>query len=101
MSLQTSQVSFLQCSILKTIDNYLKVTVVIKKCVLVGLFGIHIIISAESKSPLTTIKEEETMALSNLFGWGKKEAPASACGAGDKPEEKSTACGSACGAGDK
>lgn len=60
------------------------------------------------------------MALSNLFGWNKKEesAPAAACGsacgagdkpaetpdacgAGDKPEEKPTACGSACGAGDK
>ncbi len=47
------------------------------------------------------------MALSNLFGWNKKmeAAPASACGsacgAGDKPEEKPAACGSACGAGDK
>lgn len=47
------------------------------------------------------------MALSNLFGWNKKEeaAPAAACGtacgAGDKPKEKPTACGSACGAGDK
>lgn len=47
------------------------------------------------------------MALSNLFGWNKKmeTAPAaacgSACGAGDKPEEKPAACGSACGAGDK
>ena len=47
------------------------------------------------------------MALSNLFGWSKKnaEAPAAACGtacgAGDQPEQKPTACGSACGAGDK
>ena len=43
------------------------------------------------------------MALSNLFGWAKKsdEAVASACGAGDQPEEKPAACGSACGAGDK
>lgn len=43
------------------------------------------------------------MALSNLFGWAQKngEAAASACGAGDKPEEKPAACGSACGAGDK
>ena len=47
------------------------------------------------------------MALSNLFHWTKKNeeaAPAacgSACGAGDKPEEKPAACGSACGAGDK
>lgn len=41
------------------------------------------------------------MALSNLFGWGKKKAetPVSACGASDKPEEKPAACGSACGAG--
>ena len=43
------------------------------------------------------------MALSNLFGWGQKayHAAASACGAGDKPDEKPAACGSACGAGDK
>lgn len=44
------------------------------------------------------------MALSNLFGWNKKAeatAPATACGAGDKPAEKPVACGSACGAGDK
>ena len=47
------------------------------------------------------------MALSNLFGWHRKmeTAPAaacgSACGAGDKPEEKPAACGSACGAGDQ
>ena len=43
------------------------------------------------------------MALSNLFGWNKKmeETPAAACGAADKPEEKTAACGSACGAADK
>ena len=47
------------------------------------------------------------MALSNLFGWAQKNGEAaasdcgSACGAGDKPEEKPAACGSACGAGDK
>ena len=53
------------------------------------------------------------MALSNLFGWGKKNAmaPASACGASDKPAacgggDKPAACGAsdkpaACGAGDK
>ena len=47
------------------------------------------------------------MALSNLFGWTKKmenteeAACGTACGAGDKPEEKPAACGSACGAGDK
>ena len=44
------------------------------------------------------------MALSNLFGWNNKaeaSAPATACGAGDKPTEKPAACGSACGAGDK
>ena len=60
------------------------------------------------------------MALSNLFGWSKKDdtAPAAACGsacgagdkpagapaacgAADKPKEKPAACGSACSAGDK
>ena len=56
------------------------------------------------------------MALSDLFGWNKKQAAApcvAACGASDKPaeapaacgaaapEEKPAACGSACGAGDK
>ena len=48
------------------------------------------------------------MALSNLFGWTKKTentaaaaACGTACGAGDKPEEKPVACGSACGTGDK
>ena len=44
------------------------------------------------------------MALKNLFGWNNKTVRAavpSACGAGDKPAEKPTACGSACGAGDK
>lgn len=33
------------------------------------------------------------MALSDLFGWGKKAMPVSACGAADKPEEKPAACG--------
>ena len=56
------------------------------------------------------------MALSDLFGWNKKAASApatacgaadkpaacgSACGAADKPADKPAACGSACGAGDK
>ena len=43
------------------------------------------------------------MALSNLFGGKNKAeaAPATACGADDKPAEKPAACGSACGAGDK
>lgn len=47
------------------------------------------------------------MALSNLSEWNKEQgavptsACGSACGAGDKPEEKPAACGSACGAGDK
>lgn len=40
------------------------------------------------------------MALSNLIGWNEKSAT-SACGAGEKPEEKPAACGSACGAGEK
>ncbi len=43
------------------------------------------------------------MALSNLSAWSNAEAAtlSSACGAGDKPEEKPAACGTACGAGDK
>jgi len=75
--------------------------------------------SAEGENLLTHIKEDTIMALSNLFGWGKKKeeekaAPAAACGAADKPAEapaacgaaekpaeKPAACGSACGAGDK
>ena len=47
------------------------------------------------------------MALSNIFGWNRKEdsktgaACGTACGAGDKPEKKPAACGTACGASDK
>ena len=47
------------------------------------------------------------MALSDLFGWTKKKentaaaACGTACGAGDRTEEKTAACGSAYGAGDK
>lgn len=56
------------------------------------------------------------MSLLNLFGWSKKAetqtsaACGTACGAGDKPEEKPAACGAgdkpeekpaACGASDK
>ena len=46
------------------------------------------------------------MALSNIFGWDKKdgeqtsEACGTACGAGDAPTEKPAACGTACGASD-
>ena len=49
------------------------------------------------------ISEVNIMALSNLFGWNKKEAAkaTAACGAGDKPAEQPAACGSACGADDK
>ncbi len=70
---------------------------------------------SRGKTTLTTIKEEMIMALSNLFGWGKKESPESACGAAekpaacgaaDKPAEAPAACGAAdapaaCGAADK
>ncbi len=62
------------------------------------------IISTGGKKPTEYILEVTIMALSNLFGWNKKaeaSAPATACGAGDKPAEKPAACGSACGAGDK
>lgn len=44
------------------------------------------------------------MALSNLSDCTEGKAASAcgtACGAGDKPEEKPAACGSACGAGDK
>ena len=43
------------------------------------------------------------MALLNIFGWNEKEKKqaGTACGAGDKPEEKPSACGTACGAGDR
>ncbi len=46
------------------------------------------------------------MALSNIFGWNKKEAQpgaacGTACGAADTPDEKPAACGTACGASDK
>ncbi len=62
--------------------------------------------AAEGKTTLTDSKEEMIMALSNLFGWGRQEAPESACGAADKPAETPAACGAAeapaaCGAGDK
>lgn len=44
-----------------------------------------------------------SMALLNIFGWNEKEKKqaGTACGAGDKPEEKPAACGTACGAGDR
>lgn len=52
------------------------------------------------------------MALANLAEWNEEKKVAtwaqpnvsacgSACGAGDKLEEKPAACGSACGAGDE
>ena len=47
------------------------------------------------------------MALSNIFGWNRKEsekaeaACGTACGAAGKPEEKPAACGTACGAAGK
>lgn len=62
------------------------------------------IVSTGGKKPTEYDLEVTIMALSNLFGWNKKaeaSAPATACGAGDKPAEKPAACGSACGAGDK
>ena len=61
-------------------------------------------ISTEGETPTEYDLEVTIMALSNLFGWNKKAeatAPATACGAGDKPAEKPAACGSACGASDK
>lgn len=65
-------------------------------------------ISTEDETSTEYDLEVTIMALSNLFGWNKKAettAPATACGAGDKPAdkpaEKPAACGTACGAGDK
>ncbi|KIR03661.1 hypothetical protein P261_02476 [Lachnospiraceae bacterium TWA4] len=45
------------------------------------------------------------MGLDKLAGWNNQEtgtvaACGTACGTGDKPEEKPAACGTACGAGD-
>ena len=100
--------------------NYLqKGNYLIKKCVLVDENGVSYNVIADKKSDI--FKEEITMALSDLFGWGKKEeentAPAAACGAAeeapaacgaaDAPEEAPVACGAAdeapaaCGAADK
>lgn len=53
----------------------------------------------EQNRTLNTKMEVKTMALSNLFGWNKKqeESPAAACGTAcgtsDKPAEKPAACG--------
>ena len=59
-------------------------------------------ISTEGEAPTEYDLEVTIMALSNLVEWNNAEAaPATACGAGDKPAEKPAACGSACGAGDK
>lgn len=79
---------------------------VIKKCVLFSMIAVRYNTDKEQEM-FQNKMEVIIMALSNLFGWTEKNeaapAPAcgSACGAGDKPEEKPAACGSACGAGDK
>ena len=89
--------------------NYLqKGNYLIKKCVLVDENGVSYNVIADKKSDI--FKEEITMALSDLFGWGKKEeentAPAAACGAVEEPAEAPAACGAAeeapaaCGAAD-
>lgn len=42
------------------------------------------------------------MALSNLYDWNTEENKQNtSCGASDKPDEKTAACGTACGASDK
>ncbi len=71
-----------------------------------GFFPAVMIKQAENKITLTINKEDMIMALNNLFGWGKKNSPESACGAADKPVETPAACGAAeapaaCGAADK
>ena len=81
---------------------------VIKKCVLFFFAaGFYNTVRGTNNIPQIKKTEVTIMALSNLFGWAQKNGEAaasacgSACGAGDKPEEKPAACGSACGAGDK
>ncbi|MFQ7727499.1 MAG: ACGX-repeat peptide, partial [Ruthenibacterium lactatiformans] len=69
--------------------------------------GFYNTVRGTNNIPQIKKTEVTIMALSNLFGWAQKNGEAaasacgSACGAGDKPEEKPAACGSACGAGDK
>ena len=99
-------------------------------CVLVEAENVPIMETTGGGQLSESIKEDMTMALSDLAGWaqdkaasacgtacgaaeklaacgsacgaaGKPEEKPAACGAADKPEEKPAACGAACGAGDK
>ena len=75
---------------------------VIKKCVLVGTNWARYTENRDQETPdflKEKYKEELIMGLKNLFGWSSKtdenasSACGSACGAGDKPAEPSSACG--------
>ena len=115
------------------VDGLQKGAYVIKKCVLVNRLLPGYIIDTDSNGAFCepNVKEEITMALSNIAGWAEEnktaaacgtacgasdkpaETPATcgaadkpaetpaACGAADKPQEKPAACGTACGASDK
>ena len=98
-------------------NSYKNVRIPIKKCVLVRRKNIRTMIDTGGEKLPESIKEDTTMALSNLAGWtedkaasacgaacGASDKPAEtpvACGAADKLEEKPAACGTACGADDK
>ena len=96
---------FLSPKNLRIRKGYKKVRIPIKMCVLVREEKSNTIENNREINTFLNIKTEvKIMALSNLFGWNKKEAASacgSACGAADKPEEKPAACGAACGAADK
>ncbi len=73
-------------------------------CVLVGCENVPIMETTGGGQLSESIKEDMTMALSDLAGWAQDKAASAcgtACGAADKPEEKPAACGTACGAAGK
>jgi len=98
------------------VDGLQKGAYVIKKCVLVNRLLPGYIIGTDSNGAFCepNVKEEITMALSNIAGWAEENKTAAACGtacgASDKPTETPAACGAAdkpaetpaaCGAADK
>ena len=73
-------------------------------CVLVEGENVPIMETTGGGQLSESIKEDMTMALSDLASWAQDKAASAcgtACGAADKPEEKPAACGSACGAAGK
>lgn len=89
------------------VDGLQKGTYVIKKCVLVNRLLSGYIIGTDSNGAFCepNVKEEITMALSNIAGWAEENKTAAACGtacgAANKPAEAPAASGTACGASDK